>query len=107
MPEISYTVAVTFPDADLAEAWLRWLRGGHVADVLAGGATAAEVVKLDGPAVAYEVRYRFPSREAFQRYEADHAPRLRAEGLKLFPTEEGVVYRRSVGTVTDRFPTGS
>jgi hypothetical protein len=72
--------------------------------VLAGGATAAEVVALDQPAHAYEVRYRFHSREAFDRYERETAPRLRAEGLQLFPPERGIAYRRSVGVVTDVFP---
>src|SRR5262245_62030642 len=100
---VSYTVAVTFTDPALAQAWLRWLAGGHVAEVLAGGATSAEVVALDGgTGQAYEVRYAFPSREAFARYEADHAPRLRAEGLKLFPVEKGVQYRRAVGDVAAR-----
>jgi hypothetical protein len=102
--EVAYTVAVTFTDRGLADAWLRWLRGGHVAEVLAGGAAAAEVVALDGPDTAYEVRYRFPSRAAFDRYEREHAPRLRAEGLRLFPADRGVGYRRAVGVITDRFP---
>jgi hypothetical protein len=99
MPEITYTVAVTFANADLVEPWLRWLRQGHIAEVLAGGATSAEIVALDAPANAFEVRYRFPSREAFQGYERDLAPRLRAEGLRLFPVEKGVQYRRSVGVI--------
>ncbi len=102
-----YTVAIT--DAGAAAAWLRWLREGHVADVLAGGAVAAEIVQMDGAAHSYEVRYRFPSREAFARYEAEHAPRLRAEGLRLFPVDKGVSYRRTVGislttVLTERGP---
>jgi hypothetical protein len=104
MGEVAYTVAVTFRDAGLAAAWLSWLRQGHVAEVLAGGATRAEVIALDAPAHAYEVRYHFPSREAFEGYEREHAPRLRAEGLRLFPAEKGVVYRRSVGALWDVFP---
>jgi hypothetical protein len=99
MPVIAYTVAATFRDAALAAEWLRWLEDGHLAEVLAGGATDAEVVALDGPEPSYEVRYHFPSREAFERYEREHAPRLRAEGLRRFPPEKGVTYRRSVGTV--------
>jgi hypothetical protein len=67
--------------------------------VLAGGACDAEIVQLDGPEPAFEVRYHFPSRAAFARYEKEHAPRLRAEGLRRFPVEKGVVYRRSVGQV--------
>jgi hypothetical protein len=104
MAEIAYTVFVTLPDGALAEEWLRWLREGHVEAVLAGGATAAEVVALDQPAHCYEVRYRFASREAYDRYERESAPRLRAEGLRLFPVEKGVAYRRSVGVVTSVFP---
>jgi hypothetical protein len=103
MAEIAYTVTATFPDPEVADAWLRWLRDGHIAAVLAGGASSAHIVALDAPALCYEVLYRFPSREAFDRYEKDHAPRLRAEGLSLFPLERGIAYRRSVGIITDEF----
>lgn len=104
MPELTYTVAVTLPDRVMADAWLNWLRGGHIAEVFAGGARVAEIVQMDGADLSFEIRYRFPSREAFAAYERDHAPRLRAEGLKLFPVERGVTYRRSAGTVQDVFP---
>ncbi|MBL8794771.1 MAG: DUF4286 family protein [Planctomycetia bacterium] len=103
MSEIAYTVTATFPDREIADEWLRWLRGGHISEVMAGGATAADIVALDAPPLTYDVRYRFPSREAFERYEHDHAPRLRAEGLQLFPLERGIVYRRTVGTILDGF----
>jgi hypothetical protein len=99
VPTIAYTVAASFTAAAVADEWLRWLREGHVADVLAGGAERAVIVRLDGPGREFEVRYEFPSREAFDRYLADHAPRLRAEGLARFPPERGVAYRRSVGEV--------
>jgi hypothetical protein len=104
MGEIAYTVAVTFTDPALVEPWLRWLRDGHVADVLAGGATFAAVVAMDSPPHAYEVHYLFPSREAFERYQREHAPRLREEGLRLFGPEKGVSYRRSTGVVRETFP---
>jgi dipeptidase E len=100
-PKLAYTVAVTFTDPALAQQWLAWLRGGHIAAVLAGGAEHAEVIELEGgEALTFEVRYRFPSREAFAVYERDRAPRLRAEGTSLFPPEKGVTYRRSTGLVT-------
>jgi Domain of unknown function (DUF4286) len=104
MPTIAYTVTATFDDVALATEWLRWLTGGHIAEVVAGGATAAEVVALDGDKPTFEVRYRFPSREAFAAYERDHAPRLRAEGLRLFPPERGVAYRRTIGEVVAAMP---
>jgi len=103
METIVYSVYTTFTDSTLADAWLRWLRGGHIAEVLAGGALDAEIVELDtpGPERAFSVRYHFKSRETFAAYERDHAPRLRAEGLALFPVEKGVTYRRSVGVVVE------
>jgi dipeptidase E len=100
---VTYTVAAAFEDASLAEEWLRWLTGGHLAEVLAGGAADAEVVELEGAAGrSFEVRYHFPSRAAFERYEREHAPRLRADGLARFPVEKGVKYCRSVGAVVAR-----
>jgi 4-carboxymuconolactone decarboxylase len=101
---ITYTVAAPFADRALVEPWLHWLREGHIAEVLAGGACSDEVVALDEPAGAYEVRYQFPSREVFRRYEREHAPRIRAEGLRLFPPEKGVNYRRTVGVIAGAFP---
>jgi dipeptidase E len=99
-PPVAYTVAVTFTDPNLAGPWLAWLRGGHLAAVLAGGAEHAEVVELDvSKGRAFEVRYRFASRQALEAYERDRAPALRAEGLRLFPVEKGVSYRRSTGDI--------
>jgi 8-oxo-dGTP pyrophosphatase MutT (NUDIX family) len=92
-----YTVGATFTEQAVADEWLAWLNGGHIAEVLAGGACDAEIVALEGATIAYEVRYHFPSRHAFAVYERDHAPRLRAEGLRLFPPERGVTYRRGTG----------
>src|SRR5206468_3911262 len=97
--KVLYSVAVTLPDAAMADAWRAWLNNGHIAEVLAGGATTARVIRLDGEPNGFEVHYCFPTRAAFATYERDLAPRLRAEGLKLFPTERGVRYRRSVGEV--------
>ena len=101
MPEVAYTVGATFANPVVADEWLRWLKGGHVAEVLAGGATAGYIIELDAAdgGRSFEVRYRFPSRDAFARYESDHAPRLRAEGLRLFPPQRGITYRRSVGNI--------
>src|SRR5260370_30587286 len=97
---IAYTVAVTFSNPGLAEEWLRWLVDGHIAAVLAGGATDAEIIELDSPAQAVEVRYHFPSPEVFAHYDKEHAPQLRAEGLARFPVEKVITYRRSVPLIS-------
>ena len=103
---IAYTVIAVFEDARVAEEWIAWLRDEHLAEVCAAGALDAEVIRMDPPdstppetRVRCEVRYHFSSREAFNSYVRDHAPLLRAEGLKHFPPERGVTYERSLGAV--------
>src|SRR5947208_15042207 len=95
--QVAYTVTVAFADAAVADEWLAWLFPDHLRAVLAAGAADAEVVEVDGPQRTFEVRYHFASREALARYEQDHAPRLRAEGLRLFPPERGITYRPTTG----------
>lgn len=96
---IAYTVSCTFNDPAIADEWIGWLRDEHLAEVCAAGALDAEVIRFDGTPVRCEVRYHFASREAFAIYERDHAPRLRAEGLKRFPPERGLKYERSLGEI--------
>ena len=108
MTMLAYTVRCTFTDPTVADEWIAWLNDEHLADVRAGGAAEAVVIRLD-PAdganeLTCEVRYHFPSREAFAGYERDHAPRLREEGLQRFPPERGLVYSRSTGEVVGRQP---
>ena len=106
--KIAYTVRCAFTHSEVAEKWLDWLRDGHLKDVCDAGAESALAVKLDSPdsqsdessaQVVCEARYIFESREAFNAYERDHAPRLREEGLALFPLNLGLTYSRSVGTL--------
>jgi hypothetical protein len=99
----SYTVSCEFDHSALRQEWIAWLREEHVHDVLAAGALDAEVVELDPPEnegrFLCEVRYRFADRAAFEAYERDHAPRLRAEGLTRFPPERGMRYQRRTGEI--------
>ena len=102
----AYTVACEFTDPAVADEWLDWLIGEHLAQVVAAGALDADVVRIDsGPGAApirCEARYRFASRAAFGEYERDHAPRLRADGLARFPPERGLRYERSTGEIVAR-----
>ena len=75
-----YSVRIEFDDATLRDEFGVWLRDRHIKDVLAAGAQSAKLVVHD-PATAIDVRYTFESRAAFDAYERDHAPRLRADGL--------------------------
>lgn len=110
MTMFAYTVRCEFASEDVAREWIEWLRSEHLRDVCEAGARDAEVVAVDAAdgannpreaasAVAVEVRYHFEDRDAFAKYERDHAPRLRAEGLKRFPPERGLIYARSTGEV--------
>ena len=94
-----YTVKATFTSHEVAQEWVHWLKEGHCQDVRRCGASSVEVVALDTEQQAFEVRYVFPNHQAFQAYEAEHAHRLRQEGLALFPTDRGITYARSTGAV--------
>ena len=103
----AYTVACEFNDEQVARRWVHWLRDEHLREVCAAGAVGAQVIWFDrAPAgqARCEVRYLFSSRQDFERYEQDHAPRLREEGLKRFPMSLGLRYTRSTGEIVDRYP---
>ena len=103
MPRILYTVRATLPTVQMRGRYLSWLVPDHVLAVQAGGAAGVRVVLPDrasdtGPATV-EVQYVFPSRKAFDIYVRDHAPALRADGLKHFPPETGISYERQVAEI--------
>ena len=97
-----YTVRCEFHgnDRQTVEKWLAWLRDPHIADVMKGGATGAEIVRMAGAIPAFEIRYQFASKADFDRYQTEFAPGLRDEGLQLFPPHElGLAYSRTDGEV--------
>ena len=101
MPEIAYTVTATLPDEQTEQAYLRWLREGHVRAVINAGASSGLIVSLDDPAGSRRVqaRYLFPSRDALDDYVRERAAALRADGLRLFPPESGISFERETGVV--------
>lgn len=97
---VSYTLEVTFQDADVANEWTDWMRGGHMQALLAHGADRAELVRWsDEDDIRFTARYRFPTRADFDTYLAEHAEDLRADGMKRFPPSRGIVYSRTVGEI--------
>lgn len=102
MASIAYTVRALCPDPLTAQEYVDWLKGGHIQEVIKGGALSAAVIRLDDqPAGPHrvEVRYQFADRAALDRYLAQFAPALRADGLKRFPPERGVAFERTVGEI--------
>jgi len=111
MPEVAYTVVATLPDERTLAEYVEWLLGGHTQAVVRGGAVSAEVIGPcptgpKGPEMIFRVesRYVFPTQEAFEAYEALHAPALRAEGITRFGGRGGISFARSVGQVVGREP---
>lgn len=104
-PTFAYSVIATFDDPALVDAWTDWLRRTHFADVCAAGAATAQLIVHDveaGEPPCLEARYTFTDRDAFLTYEQQHAPRLRQEGLGLFP--DGIRYRRTTGPIALVYP---
>jgi hypothetical protein len=98
---IAYTVLATLPDEPTAREYIGWLEGGHLAAVIAGGVTSAQVIRVQSSAepIQLEVRYLFPNQQVFDRYVAEVAPALRADGIRLFPPERGIRVDRRFGVV--------
>jgi hypothetical protein len=91
------------PDEATQTRYVAWLLAGHVEQVLLGGASSADVVAVDG-ALTVQTRYVFPDRATLERYIREHAPKLRAEGMRLFGPETGVRMERITGSVVANFP---
>ena len=103
MPSLLYTVRATCQNVQQRGRFLSWLTPDHVLAVKAGGATAVRIV-LPEPAggsaqAVVETQYVFPSRKAFDTYLRDHAPALRADAMKHFPPESGVIFARQVAEI--------
>ncbi len=103
MAKVLYCVTATLPSPDMASEYFGWLEGGHVGDVMAGGAMSAAIVKLDPPEddpdlIRIETQYVFPSRPVYQHYEREHAPSLRSIGKDRFG-DRGVTFERRVGEI--------
>ena len=101
MPAIAYTVVATLPDEGVAREYIAWLDGGHVDEVVRGGAQSGMIVRIEDPStpIRVETRYIFATRERFEEYLRTTAPRLREEGLRRFPPERGVTFERRIGVV--------
>lgn len=96
-----YTVQCEFTgeNQEVIDRWLTWLMPDHIQDVIDGGAMSGEVIKLETERPTYAIHYTFPDRATFEVYERDHAPRLREEGLTLFPLSLGLTYSRHTAEI--------
>jgi quinol monooxygenase YgiN len=74
-------------DQGIAGEFADWLEG-HVREMVAlPGFVDAELAREErvaGQSAAFSVRYRLESRSALERYFAEHAERMRGDGLRRF-----------------------
>lgn len=81
-----YEVRVSL-DTSVADAWLAWI-GPHMQHVVDTGCFTEATLEreMDPPEgrPAFRVRYHFGHLADLRRYEAEHAPALREEGLQKF-----------------------
>lgn len=105
----AYVVRISFAaERESAfEAFVDWLLKKQVAVCTAGGCHG-EILLVE-PGLAVEARYRFPSREAYEAYERDHAPGLRGEALAVLAAHDcgpnvGTVFERSWARVVHLHP---
>lgn len=80
----SYVVRTVIEDARVFDGFVAWLRDSHVGNVCMCGARDADLLVMDtqqGEPYVVESHYRFVSRDAYEKYEREHAPRMRALGL--------------------------
>lgn len=95
MTRIMYEVTATITDPSITDDWIRWIAEQHINDILQAGATHGRLVRLDDPRNTFVVQYEFPSRQAYEHYQAAHAPRLRAESARRFEPAQVSYTRRS------------
>lgn len=102
--KIYYAVICSIKHDNKVSEWLEWLENGHIDDVKKGGAIDVRIIRHDpeddlSEETTLEVQYVFPDRQAFDRYVAEYAPKLRQEGLDKFPPEDGFSYSRQTGDI--------
>jgi len=87
MSGIIYNVTVNISEARVEE-WLEWLREEHIPQMLGlgifGGATLVRVLGFEQGGKTYAIQYRAESMQAFERYEQEYAPGLRAQMVERF-----------------------
>lgn len=96
-----YTVQCEFSgnNPDVVDRWLQWLMPNHIQDVIDCGANSGEVIQLECDPPTFAINYTFEDKAAFETYESEHAPRLREEGLSLFPLSLGLTYSRTTAKI--------
>ncbi len=100
---ITYIVSAEFESAHVMKEWCAWLKREHIKDVCKAGADSGQcLTSVDtNNVLCAQAHYTFSDHEAFENYLQHGAPKLRKEGLKLFPLSLGINYQRFVMQAND------
>ena len=84
---IMYNVTVMVEES-LSNDWLDWMNQTHIPDVMATGFfTSSKVCRVlahEEGGVTYAIQYVVKNRQAYDEYQALHAPQLQAQHAERF-----------------------
>jgi phosphoribosylamine-glycine ligase len=83
-----YNVTINIAD-DAHDAWLKWMKEAHIPQMLSLGKFSKAkmtrvVIEEEMGGTTYSVQYTTDSKATLERYYAEDADKLRAEGAKHF-----------------------
>ncbi len=96
---VSYEVTAAL-DPRLGAEFERYMREHHIPDLMATGCFVSAAIARLAPG-RYRMRYEAAGTGELDRYQAEHAPRLRAEFTARYPE---AVLAREVLTLLERWP---
>ena len=84
---IIYNVTINI-ESDVHDEWLNWMRETHVPAVMATGLfTESKICRLlheEEQGTTYSFQYTSKSMADYEKYKAEHAPRLQADVKKKY-----------------------
>lgn len=86
--KIFYNITVIIDDS-IMEEWKSWMINTHIPDVMATGAFESyQLTKVitEGSegGITFAIQYLSPSKEEYERYQMQHAPRLQEQHQKKY-----------------------
>lgn len=86
-----YNVTIKI-DNSIEQPWLDWMIKEHIPEVMATGMfTEYRICRLVGleenDGITFAIQYHVLDLDTFQKYQKEHAPRLKVQGKKLFPNK--------------------
>lgn len=84
---ILYNVTINVDDS-VAEEWLDWMKTVHIPDVMATGMFVenriCRIEAFEEGGKSYAIQYLAPSREHYDRYQAEFAEKLQEDHTKRY-----------------------